>query len=77
MVQEMFKGQEIETSFKTINIRTFNSPNKSIKNKNQIINFSSIENNRIENNRKEYYYNNIYNAHENNFFIKSNNIKTN
>ena len=54
MVQEMFKGQEIETSIKNINIKTFNSPNK-VKN-NNIINFSSIESNIQE---KKIFNNNI------------------
>ena len=54
MVQEMFKGQEIETSIKNINIKTFNSSNK-VKN-NNIINFSSIESNIQE---KKIFFNNI------------------
>ena len=51
MLKEMFKGQKVETFTKTINIRTFNSPNKPNKNKNIIINFSDIKKDNDDNNK--------------------------
>ena len=66
MVQEMFKGQQVETFIKTINIRTFNSPNKTNKNIGSIINLSNIENNVTED----------FNTNHNIKIFKTDNIKS-
>ena len=73
MVQEMFKGQQVETFIKTINIRTFNSPNKTNKNKGSTINLSNIENNINDKNVKNI---DDINKNHNIKIFKTNNIKS-